>query len=80
MQDRIQQRIVNFDMPVVVDEPKLAEFVHEVAHAGSSSADHLRQGFLTYVRTDGLRAAFLSEMRQQQKQARKSPLARSLPS
>ena len=29
VQNRAQQRIVNLDLPVVADEPQLAEFVHE---------------------------------------------------
>jgi hypothetical protein len=29
MQDRTQQRIVNLDVPVLVDETQLAELVHE---------------------------------------------------
>ena len=63
-------------MPVVADEAQFAKLVHEMADSGSSGADHLRQRFLTDVRIYRLRAAFLSEMREQQKQPRKPPLAR----
>ena len=76
MQNRTQQRVVNLDMAVVIDETKFAKLVHEMAHAGSGGADHLRQCFLTNVRTDRLRAAFLPEIREQQQHARKPPLAR----
>jgi len=76
VQNRAQQRIVNLDVSVVVDETKLAKLVHEMADAGSGGADHLRQCFLTNVRTDRLRAAFLPEIREQQQHARKPPLAR----
>src|SRR6202158_5740638 len=76
MQNRAQQRIVDLDLSVVVDEAKSAEFVHEKTDAGAGGANHLRQCFLADIRTDRLRAAFLSEIREQQKYARKPPLAR----
>ena len=76
MQNRTQQRIVNLDVSVVVDEAKLAKLVHEKADPGSGGADHLRQCFLTDAWTDRLRAAFLPEIREQQQQACKPPLAR----
>ena len=44
-------------MPVVVDEAKLTEFVHEVADPGSGGADHLRQCFLTDIGIDRHRYA-----------------------
>jgi hypothetical protein len=34
MQDRAQQRIVDLDVSVVIDETKLAKLVHEMADAG----------------------------------------------
>ena len=64
MQDCTQQRIVNLDVPVVIDEAQLTKLVHEKADAGSRGADHLRQCFLTYIRTDRLRAACLPEIRE----------------
>ena len=67
---------MNLDLSVVADQSKLAEFVHESADAGSGGADHLRQCFLTEVGTDRLRVAFPAEIREQQKQPRKPPLAR----
>ncbi len=63
-------------MPVVADEAQLAKLVHEMADSGSSGADHLRQRFLTDMRIDRLRAAFLAEIREQQEQPRKPPFAR----
>src|ERR1700730_8086197 len=74
MQNRTQQRIVYLDMPVVADEAQLAKLVHEMADSGSGGADHLCQRFLTDVGTDRLRAAFLTEIGEQQKQPRKPPL------
>ena len=50
-------------MPVIADQSKLAEFVHEMADAGSGSANHLSQSFLTDVWGDRLRVAFLAESR-----------------
>jgi hypothetical protein len=76
MQDRAQQRSVDLDVTVVIDEAKFAKLVHEKADTGSGGADHLCQSFLTNPQTDRLRAAFLSEISQQQQQARKPPLAR----
>src|ERR1700730_11547953 len=58
------------------DETKLAKLVHEITHTGSGGADHLRQCFLTNVRTDRLRAACLPEIREQQQHARKPPFTR----
>ena len=45
VQDRIQQRTMDFNLHIVVDEAKLAEFVHEEADAGPGRADHFGQGF-----------------------------------
>jgi hypothetical protein len=53
---------MNFDVSVVADEAQLAKLVHEVTDAGACGADHLGQRFLTDVRTDQLRAAFLPEI------------------
>ena len=64
VQNCTQQRIVNLDVSIVIDEAKLAKLVHEMADAGSGSADHLRQCFLTNIRTDQLRAACLPEIRE----------------
>jgi hypothetical protein len=33
MQDHIQQRMVHLHVSVIIDEPELAELVHEEAHA-----------------------------------------------
>ena len=56
MQNRIQQRIVNLDVSVVIDETKLAKLVHEMADAGSGGR-YLRC-FLTDIGLIGA-AAFL---------------------
>src|SRR3984893_9323549 len=45
VQHGVEQRTVNLDFSVVVDESLFPEFVHEKAHPGSGGADHFRQGF-----------------------------------
>ena len=76
MQNRAQQRIVDLDVPIIADEAQPAKLVHEIANAGSRGPDHLCQCFLTNVRADRLRAAFLAEIGEQQQQSSKPPLAR----
>ena len=49
MQNSVQQRIMNLYLSIVADESKFAEFVHEVAHAGSGRSNHLCQCFLADV-------------------------------
>ena len=63
-------------MPVVADEAQLAKLVHEMTDAGAGGADHLGQSFLTDIRADRLRAAFLSKIRQEKQQASQSFLTR----
>src|SRR4029078_6913481 len=72
VQDRIQQRTMNFNLPIVADEAKLAELVHEEADAGPGRADHFSQCFLADIGTDRLRASLLAKIRQQKQQSRQS--------
>src|ERR1700677_4534920 len=67
---------MDFYFSVVADEAQFAEFVHEKTDAGSGGADHLCQCLLTDTRIDWLRAAFLSEMREQKEKSREPLLAR----
>ena len=76
VQDGIQQRVVNFDFSVVADEAKLAELVHEEAHARPGRTDHFSQCFLADVGADKLWAAILAKIRQQKQQASQPFLAR----
>jgi hypothetical protein len=62
-QNRVHQRTVNLDMPVVADQAELAKLVHEMTDAGAGRTDHFGQRFLTDVRADWLRSAFLPEIR-----------------
>jgi hypothetical protein len=55
---------MNRYIPVVDDEAKFPESVHESADAGSGGADHLCQCFLIDIGTDWLRASFVAEMRE----------------
>jgi hypothetical protein len=41
MQNGTQQRIVDLDMSIIADEAQLAKLIHEIADAGSGSANHL---------------------------------------
>ena len=56
---------------VVADEPQLAKFVHEMAHARASSPDHFRERFLTEIYADWLWSAFFSKMREEKQKAGK---------
>jgi hypothetical protein len=76
VQHSIQERIVDFNFSIVADESEFAEFVHEKTDAGSGGADHFCQRFLIDIGNDGLRAALLSEIREQQEKSREPLLAR----
>ena len=41
VQNYIQERVMDLQVSVVIDETQLAEFVHEEAHTRASGADHL---------------------------------------
>jgi len=76
VQDHVQQRVTDFQFAVVFDIAQFAELVHEKAHARSSRADHLREGFLTKLPDDRLNRGLLAEIRQKQKGPRQPFLAR----
>jgi hypothetical protein len=63
VQDHVQQRVMDLQVSVVLDEPELAEFVHESAYARPRGADHLGQRLLAYPRYDMLRLPLLAEVR-----------------
>src|SRR5579859_8005819 len=75
VEDHIQQGTVDFQSAVVLDESKLSKPIHEEVHARPRRPDHLRENFLTDLGNHVLRPAFLSEMREQQKDARQSLFA-----
>ena len=45
-QDDVEERIVDFEGVVVLDEPEFPKLVHEETHPGSRRPDHFGQGFL----------------------------------
>ena len=59
---------------VVVDEPELAEFVHEAAYTWTCAADHFRERLLAH-RYDRLRLSLLAEVRHQEEYPRQTLLA-----
>ena len=67
-QNRVEQRAVHFDLAVVADEAFFSKFVHEIAYARSSSADHFCERLLTDLCDDWLRPAFLAKIGQQKQQ------------
>ena len=62
--------------PLYLMKPELAELVHEKAHARTRRADHFRKRFLADLRDDRIRPAFLAEIGEEQKHARKPLFAR----
>src|SRR3979411_2383993 len=76
-QHGVEQRTVNLDFAVVVDEALFAEFVHEEADPGARGADHFGQGFLTECDRDRLAPPFLAQIREQQQPARAAAVLRT---
>jgi hypothetical protein len=72
VQHRVQERAMNFDLPVIGYEAELAKLIHEKADTGTCCADHFRQRFLADVRRDGLWGTFLSEICQEKEKPRES--------
>jgi hypothetical protein len=67
---------MNLQAAVVMDKPKLAEFVHKVADSRPRRSDHSRQGFLTDFRNHGLMLAFLAKVGKQKQNPSQPLLAR----
>src|SRR3984893_14878502 len=76
MQNDIQQRAVDFQVAIVVNQAQLSKLVHEKAHAGSRRTDHFRQRLLADLRHDWLGPTFLAKIRQQKEGPRQAFLAR----
>jgi hypothetical protein len=55
---------VNFHATaIVINEAQFSKFVHEEIHAGPGCSDHLRKRLLADLGDNGLRFAFLAEVR-----------------
>ena len=65
VQNYIEQRAVDLQPAVVVNESQFPEPVHEEADPRAGGADHFRQRLLTDLGNYGLRFAFLAKVSQQ---------------
>src|SRR5439155_9526664 len=72
MQDDVEQRGMNLQFSVVLDEAKFPKFIHKKADPGTSSTDHLSQHLLRNIGDHSFRFAFLAEIGQQQKNSGQS--------
>src|SRR5271157_1171510 len=70
VQDDIQQRAVNVQSAVIVDEAQLAEPVHEEVDSGARGANDLGQHLLADFGNHRLGFALLPEVRQQEQHPR----------
>jgi hypothetical protein len=59
VQDDIQQRTVDLQLAVVLDEAQFPESVHEKADSRGSCADHFRQSLLTDPTNYGVGCTFI---------------------
>jgi hypothetical protein len=63
----VQQRGIDPKIAVVLDEPEVAELVHEEVDARTRRPHHLRQGFLRNLRKALFRSALIAEPGEQQR-------------
>jgi hypothetical protein len=54
VQNDIEQRGVDFDLAVVVNQAQFSKFVHKKAYAGARRTDHLRERLLADLGDDWL--------------------------
>src|SRR6266536_1887954 len=76
VQNDIQQRAVDLQSAIVIDEAQFTEFIHERTHPRSRRADHFRERLLADLCNDWLRFALLAEVRQEKKSPRQALFAR----
>ena len=67
---------MDFQFSIVSDIIQFAEFVHEIADAGSSCPDHLRKNFLTELSDDRLGRVVLAKIRKKKEHASQPLFAR----
>jgi hypothetical protein len=77
MQDDAQQRGMDLQVAVVVDEAQPPELVHEGVNARTGRADDLRQRLLADLRGDRLRLVLLAEVGEEEKRAGQALFART---
>jgi hypothetical protein len=61
MENQVQQGTMDFNMAVIINKPQFPKFVHEIAHAGPSCADHLSERLLADIRKDRFWLTFLAK-------------------
>ena len=76
MKDDGEQRLVDFDFAVVLDEAYFPELVHEQIHPRARGTDYFRQHLPRYLLNYPLRLIFLAVASEQQKRTRQSLLRR----
>ena len=64
VQNDAQQRAVDFQGSVVIDEAQLPKLVHKMADTGPRGADHLRKRLLAHLCNDRLGPALLAKIGQ----------------
>jgi hypothetical protein len=65
VQDDVQERTVDLNPAVVVNEPQFSEFIHEHIDAGTRGSDHLREQLLGYFGKHFLRLILPAVARQE---------------
>ena len=64
VQENTQERIVDVDLAVILDEALYPEFIREDIDSGPRCANHLRQHLLRYFGKHPLRIALLLKARE----------------
>jgi hypothetical protein len=76
MKDDVEQRRMDLQLSVVLNEAKFAEFVHEKANSRAGRPDHLGQSLLRDSRNYDVGLPLLTEIGQQQENSGQSFFAR----